>query len=57
MPAPKAKSKTVRGRASAPKKRTRGKLAPGGKSRGLDVADIAIAIDSADIADLAALIR
>lgn len=39
------------------KQRARGKLAPGAKSRGLDVGDIAIAIDSADIAEVAALIR
>jgi len=39
------------------KQRARGKLTPGAKSRGLDVGDIAIAIDSADIAEVAALIR
>jgi ParB family chromosome partitioning protein len=52
-----AKNKTPRARKPAARKRARGKLAPGGQSRGLDVADIAIALDSADIADLAALIR
>jgi ParB family chromosome partitioning protein len=51
----KAKSKNPR--RAAVKQRARGKLAPGAKSRGLDVGDIAIAIDSADIAEVAALIR
>jgi ParB family chromosome partitioning protein len=52
-----AKPKTARARKPAARKRARGKLAPGGRSRGLDVADIAIGLDSPDIADLAALIR
>jgi ParB family chromosome partitioning protein len=51
----KAKSKNPR--RAAVKQRARGKLTPGAKSRGLDVGDIAIAIDSADIAEVAALIR
>ena len=52
-----AKTKATRARKPAARKRARGKLAPGGQSRGLEVADIAIGLDSADIADLAALIR
>ena len=38
-------------------KRARGKLAPGGEARGLDAAQVAIAMDSPEIADLAALVR
>ena len=59
----KAKSKTTRARKSATagraaaKKRTRGKLAPGGSARGLDAAEVAIAMDSAEIAEVVALVR
>src|SRR6202453_2829483 len=59
----KAKAKTTRVRKSATagrpatKKRTRGKLAPGGSARGLDAAEVAIAMDSAQIAEVVALIR
>src|SRR6202790_4365745 len=53
----KAKSKTTRARKSATPKRARGRLAPGSKTRGLDAADVAIALDSAEIADVVALIR
>src|ERR1700678_268466 len=59
----KAKTKTTRARKSATagrpatKKRTRGKLAPGASARGLDAAEVAIAMDSAEIADVVALIR
>jgi len=38
-------------------KRARGKLAPGKSARGLDAADVAIAIDSPEIAEVAALVR
>src|SRR5271169_5797490 len=38
-------------------KRARGKLAPGASARGLDAADVVIAMDSPEIADVAALIR
>jgi len=38
-------------------KRARGRLAPGGEARGLDAAQVAIAMDSPEIADLAALVR
>src|SRR5580700_4226030 len=39
------------------RKRTRGKLAPGRSARGLDAAEVAIAMDSAEIADVVALVR
>lgn len=38
-------------------KRTRGKLAPADKARGLEAAQVAIALDDAEIADLATLVR
>src|SRR5258706_7901534 len=57
MGAAKAKSKTTRARKSATPKRARGRLAPGSKTRGLDAADVAIAIDSPAVAPLAALVR
>jgi len=53
----KTKSKTARPRKSAAAKRSRGKLAPGSRARGLDAADVAIAMDSAEIADVVALVR
>jgi ParB family chromosome partitioning protein len=53
----KTKSKTIRVRKSATTKRARGKLAPGSRARGLDAADVAIAMDSAEIADVVALVR
>jgi len=59
----KAKTKTTRARQSAragrtpAKKRARGKLAPGGSARGLDAAEVAIAMDSAEIAQVVALVR
>jgi ParB family chromosome partitioning protein len=52
----KVSSKATRGRKSTPK-RARGKLAPGAHARGLDAADVVIAMDSAEIADVVALIR
>jgi ParB family transcriptional regulator, chromosome partitioning protein len=48
-PAKKGKSATV--------KRRQGKLAPSTKSRGLDAAQVAIAMDSPEIAELATLVR
>src|ERR1700678_3166647 len=59
----KAKTKTTRTGKSATaqrasgKKRTRGKLAPGGSARGLDAAEVAIALDSPEIAEVVALVR
>jgi ParB family chromosome partitioning protein len=38
-------------------KRPRGKLAPGRSARGLDAADVAIAMDSPEVAEVAALVR
>jgi ParB family chromosome partitioning protein len=51
------RKKTARARAEAPAKRGRGKLAPGRKARGLEAAEMVIALDSPDIAGLAALVR
>ncbi len=48
-PAKKGKSTTA--------KRRQGKLAPSAKSRGLDAAQVAIAMDSPEIAELATLVR
>jgi ParB family chromosome partitioning protein len=49
----KGNSSTVKRRQGKP----RGKLAPSTKSRGLDAAQVAIAMDSPEIADLATLVR
>ena len=63
MGAAKAKSKTTRARKSTAakripgKKRARGKLAPGRSARGLDAGEVAIAMDSAEIAEVVALVR
>ena len=57
MATAKNKSKATRTRKSATTKRARGKLAPGASARGLDAADVVIAMDSAEIADVVALIR
>jgi len=57
MGAAKAKSGTTRTRKPAAAKRARGKLAPGRSARGLDAADVAIAMDHAEIADIVALVR
>jgi ParB family chromosome partitioning protein len=57
-----AKPKASSGRAKTPvkkpaRKRSRGKLAPGAKARGLTSAEIAISIDAPQIAELTALVR
>jgi hypothetical protein len=52
-----AKSKKASGRATRAAKRGRGKLAPGARARGLDAADLAIAMGSAEIAEVVALVR
>jgi ParB family chromosome partitioning protein len=57
MAATKSKSKSARARKAVPAKRNRGKLAPGPNTRGLDAADVVIAMDSAEIADVVGLIR
>lgn len=51
------KKSTTRARAGAPAKRSRGKLAPGAKARGLQAAEVAIALDSPEIAALSTLVR
>ena len=51
------KSKATRTRKAATTKRARAKLAPAANARGLDAADVVIAMDSAEIADVVALIR
>jgi ParB family chromosome partitioning protein len=51
------KSMTSRARAGTPAKRGRGKLAPGREARGLDAAEVAISLDTPEIAPLAALVR
>ncbi len=57
MAAEKTKAKATRTRKLATTKRARGKLAPGSKARGLDAADVVIPVDSAEIAEVVALIR
>jgi ParB family transcriptional regulator, chromosome partitioning protein len=57
MATAKNKSKATRARKSATTKRVRGKLAPGASARGLEAADVVIAMDSAEIADVVSLIR
>src|ERR1700730_17260944 len=44
-------------KAKSATKRARGKLAPGASARGLDAADVAIAMDSPEIGEVAALVR
>lgn len=51
-----SKSAAIKKKA-AKKKKARGKLAPGSKARGLDAAEVAIALDSPDVAAIAALVR
>ena len=58
MAVAKAKTKTARKpKARAKPKRQRGKLAPSGTARGLDAAQVAIALDSAEIAEVVAQVR
>jgi ParB family chromosome partitioning protein len=52
-----ARSNRTNTRSAAQGARRRGRLAPGSTSRGLDAAEVAIALDSPAIADLAALVR
>jgi ParB family chromosome partitioning protein len=51
----KTKGKTAKTGKAA--KRSRGKLAPGAKARGLDAAEVSIALDDEDIAETVALVR
>ena len=57
MATTKSKSKAVRTPKSATTRRARGKLAPRASTRGLDAAEVLIAMDSAEIADVVALVR
>jgi ParB family transcriptional regulator, chromosome partitioning protein len=58
MATAKAKNKSPRKKNTrATTKRTRGKLAPGSAARGLDAAQVVIALDSAEIADVVAQVR
>src|SRR5450432_868725 len=56
METAKPKSKAARPRKSVAK-RGRGKLSPGSRARGLDAAEVAIAMDNPEIADVVALVR
>jgi ParB family chromosome partitioning protein len=49
--------KSTKAGKSAPTKRRRGKLAPNAKARGLEAAEVAIAMDSPEVAALATLVR
>jgi ParB family chromosome partitioning protein len=51
-----SKSSAKGGKSAAPKRRL-GKLAPNAKARGLEAAEVAIALDSPEVAALAALVR
>src|SRR6201996_6719812 len=53
----KAKNPAKRAGKKSTPARTRGKLAPGSGARGLDAADVAIALDSPDVSEVAALVR
>src|SRR5882757_3790035 len=53
----KAQSPAKRAGKKTAARRARGKLAPGKSARGLDAADVAIAMDSPEIAEVAALVR
>ena len=57
MGSAKAKSKTAKARKGSTAKRNRGKLAPARGARGLEAAEVAIALDSADVAGVVALVR
>jgi ParB family chromosome partitioning protein len=51
------KTSTGHGRPATRPRRAKGKLAPGAQARGLEAAQIAVAIDSPEVADLASLVR
>jgi ParB family chromosome partitioning protein len=56
MKTAKAKAKGSAAKSSRTAQRSRGKLAPGSRTRGLDAAEVAIGKDSAEIADVVALV-
>ncbi|HEX3844215.1 MAG TPA: ParB/RepB/Spo0J family partition protein [Steroidobacteraceae bacterium] len=51
------KTSTSGGRAASKGKRTKGKLAPGAQARGLEASQVAVAIDSPEVAELVTLVR
>jgi ParB family transcriptional regulator, chromosome partitioning protein len=53
----KSKTKSIRARKTAATKRSRGRLAPGAKSRGLDAGQVVIGLDSVEIAEVVGLVR
>jgi ParB family chromosome partitioning protein len=53
----KTAAKRARAGAAAPARRSRGRLAPGKASRGLEAAEVAIALDHPDISALVTLVR
>jgi ParB family chromosome partitioning protein len=53
----KTATRRARGAERAAPRRSRGRLAPGKESRGLEAAEVAIALDSADIGALVTLVR
>ena len=53
----KSRAKTARKAKARAAKRTRGKLAPGANARGLDASQVAIGLDSEEIAGVVALVR
>jgi ParB family transcriptional regulator, chromosome partitioning protein len=55
--AARSKSTSERGRRLAGAARGRGRLAPGKESRGLDAAEVAIGLESAEVAELVTLVR
>ena len=57
MATQKAKSPAKGAKKKTAAKRSRGKLAPGARSRGLDAAEVAIALDSPEVTEVAALVR
>jgi hypothetical protein len=55
--ATRSQSAATRTRSAATRRARRGRLAPGKQARGLDAAQVAIAIDSPAVAELVALVR
>jgi ParB family transcriptional regulator, chromosome partitioning protein len=53
----KARAKSTGAKAARNPKRVRGKLAPGSRARGLDAAEVAIGMDSPEIAEVVLLVR
>jgi ParB family transcriptional regulator, chromosome partitioning protein len=51
------KNSGARGAAASAKKRARGKLAPGAQARGLEASQVALSVDSPEVAELVTLVR